>query len=131
MNFNFAGLLALIRQLGPVLPQAWPHVLHIYTDLQAIFALVNKAVPQPAFSTGPGGTTRLGSAPAGLPVDTSQVSQLKSELQKLNMQADDRDLEVLVSGAQAFERLGQAGSAGSQPQASGQASGSAGPQGNP
>lgn len=41
MNLKF--LFDLIRQLGPRLPEAWPHVMHIVQDLKVIHNIMTGA----------------------------------------------------------------------------------------
>lgn len=49
MDITF--LLKLISQLGTKLPQAWPYIIHIASDIAAIMAILKDVTP-PALATG-------------------------------------------------------------------------------
>jgi len=49
---SFADIIALIRKIGPKLPECWPYVLHIISDYKAIAAiLADTPVATASFST--------------------------------------------------------------------------------
>lgn len=69
---NVAFLLTLVRKLGPKLPQAWPHVLHIMADLKAIMALMVDVSPADFDAANSFGTASASST-AGVAEDTQEL----------------------------------------------------------
>lgn len=71
MDITF--LLKLITQLGTKLPQAWPYIIHIASDIAAITAILKDVTP-PALATGD---------------DSEEVSSARGQLLALGLPAEE------------------------------------------
>lgn len=82
MDITF--LLKLISQLGTKLPQAWPYIIHIASDIAAIMAILKDVTP-PALATGE---------------ESTEVASARSQLLGLGLPAEEVD-EVVAAFASA------------------------------